>query len=94
MSEACVYNYICISRRLNTESAMHETYVDKGSGDDNARTKLLEKGKDEREVPAHGPLQEQRPEDTESTRSHNSKQKADAQADVVVALGGIALGCL
>lgn len=89
-----MYNYTCISRRLNTEAAMQKTYVDKGSGDDNARTKLLEKGKDERKVPAHGPLQEQRPKDTKSTRSHNGKEKADAQTDVVVALGGVALGCL
>lgn len=89
-----MYNYICFSCRSNTGAAMHETYVDKGSGDDNARTELLEKGKDERKVPAHGPLQEQRPKDTKSARSHNGKEKADAQTDVVVALGSVALGCL
>lgn len=69
-----------------------ETYVDKGSGNDNAGAKLLEKGKDEGQVPSHGALQEQRAKDAQRARGHDGKEKTDAETDVVVALGGIALG--
>lgn len=66
--------------------------MDKGSGNDNAGAKLLEKGKDEGHVASHGALQEQRPKDAESARGHDGKEQADAQTNVVVALGSVALG--
>lgn len=59
---------------------------------DDARAKLLEKGKQQRDVFAHGLLQEERAKDAHGARGHDGKEQADAQANVVVALGGVALG--
>ncbi len=66
--------------------------MDKGSGNYDAGTKLLEYDKDEVELLWQSFLEEDGAKDAQSAGSKDGKEKTDSQAYIVVARRGITLG--